>query len=463
MKVKRIWWVNGVVASLYFILGHGAFSIAVSHQNITSVIFAPEGVSLAFAILYGRRVWIGVFVGQLLLALSTALPLLIALSISLSNSLEVIIAAVIFQKIKISPELNRIHHLVWLLCIVALVLQPFSATFGLLPFWLTNRIAEDQLASAWIYWWYGNSLGQCLVAPLILSWSQFPWKKTFGNSQFGEVFAITLLMSIITLIVFERFPGLKFDHPLSIFAVLFPLFCLGAIRYGMRGATAMSVVTTIIAADSTAKQLGPFTIGSGLDSIVYLNNFIAGATVTGLTIAAIFSERKLLLDKLTELAYTDSLTCIANRRAFMEKAQDEFNRCQRFNDDMSIILIDVDKFKQINDRFGHNVGDKALKSIANLINQSRRSIDTVGRMGGDEFAVIMPKTNSASRQAFLERLIETFEKTAFIVINNTKVKVTVSIGMASFRKEDASVEAIIHRADQRMYQYKNNTAINASA
>jgi integral membrane sensor domain MASE1 len=117
---SRLIRLNAWLALLYILLGHISFAVSVSYNNVTSVCFAPEGISLAFAILYGYRYWPGVFIGQFILAFSTGLPWIYALSISVTNSLEFILAARVFARWPFTAQLNRLRDMVRLMLVVAL-------------------------------------------------------------------------------------------------------------------------------------------------------------------------------------------------------------------------------------------------------------------------------------------------------------------------------------------------------
>lgn len=119
-----------VLAALYFTSGHISFLITVSHFIITPVFFVAEGIALAAIILLGRRIWPGILLGQLALALSTGLEFLPSLTISAINSIEAIIGAILFRRWKLDSALNSIHDFSRLVAMIFLILQPFSATFG---------------------------------------------------------------------------------------------------------------------------------------------------------------------------------------------------------------------------------------------------------------------------------------------------------------------------------------------
>ena len=162
-------WQALALAVSYFVFGHASFLVQVDDVLVTPVLFAPEGIALAMALRFGAAVWPGVFAGQLALALSRGLAPLPAASISAINSIEVLIAVTIFRAFKLDVTLPRARDLTGLLLLIFFVLQPFSATLGNATLWASGIVERTALPMSWINWWIGNSLGQMLIAPLLLS------------------------------------------------------------------------------------------------------------------------------------------------------------------------------------------------------------------------------------------------------------------------------------------------------
>jgi diguanylate cyclase (GGDEF)-like protein len=160
--------------------------------------------------------------------------------------------------------------------------------------------------------------------------------------------------------------------------------------------------------------------------------------------------------KLRALATTDFLTDLPNRRQFIDRLTHEFTRVQRFGDQpSSVLMLDLDLFKQINDTFGHAEGDAVLRHFAGLIRNTLRKVDTGGRVGGEEFAIILPGTDSAGARIFAERLREVVANTPLVKDGKT-IPVTVSIGIATMNPRDSNAEESLLRSDEALYQAKRN-------
>jgi diguanylate cyclase (GGDEF)-like protein len=167
--------------------------------------------------------------------------------------------------------------------------------------------------------------------------------------------------------------------------------------------------------------------------------------------AAIAIKNTQLLTKMEYIARTDSLTGLLNRRAFDERLGDEIKRAQRYQFSISLLMIDVDDFKQYNDAFGHSQGDDHLKFIANLILTSVRQPDLVARIGGEEFCVILPHTMKVGGHELAERIRETVEQ-AFD--GSSDPASTVSIGVAEYPRDANSLSKLYSTADQAMFTAK---------
>lgn len=153
-------------------------------------------------------------------------------------------------------------------------------------------------------------------------------------------------------------------------------------------------------------------------------------------------------------AARDFLTGLFNRRTFDENLQREFDRSVRYQSDLSLILIDLDHFKSVNDRFGHQVGDEVLQSVARVIGDTIRTTDMAARIGGEEFAVILPNTNQDKAVRLARRIQRNLRRPAHI-IGDIWLEQTVSQGVADIRSfEIKGVEELILLADKSMYMAK---------
>lgn len=157
-----------------------------------------------------------------------------------------------------------------------------------------------------------------------------------------------------------------------------------------------------------------------------------------------------LNERLSELAHTDALTALYNRRAYDQELAREWRRVQRNGAALSVLLIDADHFKSINDQHGHAVGDRVLQALAALIQRSAREIDVAARIGGEEFAVLLSDTGATSALNVAERIRSQIAQSDTMPVTG----VTVSIGVATLAAEE-SAASLQHRADQALYMAKS--------
>ena len=158
-------------------------------------------------------------------------------------------------------------------------------------------------------------------------------------------------------------------------------------------------------------------------------------------------------EKLERLATFDSLTGLYNRRAVLGRLDELINLANRYKEDFSLSMLDIDHFKKVNDHYGHLTGDEVLEEIAILIRRNIRETDIVGRYGGEEFIIILPKTNLASAWVVAERLRSIIEKTKMKDSAGNAFAITVSQGLVGWeRDEDAA--SLISRADEALYKAK---------
>ncbi len=153
------------------------------------------------------------------------------------------------------------------------------------------------------------------------------------------------------------------------------------------------------------------------------------------------------------LARTDFLTGMNNRRSFYDSCETPFKLARRYGQDLAAILFDIDQFKTINDAHGHAVGDEVLKDLSRIVAETCRDSDVAGRVGGEEFAILLPHTNAQNAHELAERLREQMEQSV-VDLNGGDIKFTASFGVAQMSPECESLEALVAMADGAMYQAK---------
>ena len=216
----------------------------------------------------------------------------------------------------------------------------------------------------------------------------------------------------------------------------------------------------------------PFTLHGAQSGVFFLRTMANGATLTETDVA--FAEEVIRTavnaiekayqletvqsdkEKYRWLATVDALTGCMNRRAFTERLERELDRVRRYGVKLSVMMIDIDRFKDINDSLGHVVGDSVLRQLGDLLREEVRSVDLAARYGGEEFVIVLPDTDLQGAVVFAERLRKRVEAEDFAETGDP-LRATVSIGVASASVEGqiTEPESLIARADEALYRAKN--------
>jgi diguanylate cyclase (GGDEF)-like protein len=260
------------------------------------------------------------------------------------------------------------------------------------------------------------------------------YKNFFIISGFGMVFLIGLVdyltgpriyvlaFYIIPIFQITWFAGKWAGMSISIFS----LIMLGTIRYLL-------------------DVLPPNSLSIYRQAFIELNIFLIIAYVLSIQIIL-----RNALKREKGLARTDSLTGILNIRAFTGILNNEIRRASRYNYPISMVFIDLDNFKEVNDRFGHSVGNKVLQTVARTIKESVRKTDFIARLGGDEFAILFPETDNGPANQIVLKVHTRLNR----AMTEQKWPVTSSIGLVSYRQVPDSTDHILRDADQLMYKAK---------
>ncbi len=167
------------------------------------------------------------------------------------------------------------------------------------------------------------------------------------------------------------------------------------------------------------------------------------------------AKKEMLEKHLKHLASTDPMTELLNRRAFFELCDKEMITSSAQDKELTCLIVDIDHFKNINDTYGHDMGDKVIKAIADLMIENTRTGDYIGRVGGEEFAILMPNTDKDAAFQIADRLRENISKYK-MMLNDKSVCITVSIGLSYLNHQDKNIHTLLKRADIALYEAKDN-------
>jgi diguanylate cyclase (GGDEF)-like protein len=239
------------------------------------------------------------------------------------------------------------------------------------------------------------------------------------------------------------------NYPLEFLCV--PFFVWVAFRFTQRETAAAIVALAGIATWGTLHGYGPFVRGTLNESLLLLQAYMVITSVTTLALAALVSEHLQVEARLRQLSVSDPLTGLANHRQLMYAVDTEIKRSQRTERRFAIVLLDLDRLKQTNDRYGHAVGSHALCRVAEALLVACRGVDTAARFGGDEFALVLPET---SQEAAWHVARETAIANRFEALRMPVM--SVSVGVAVYPGDGSTVDQLLAAADRSLYESKED-------
>jgi diguanylate cyclase (GGDEF)-like protein/PAS domain S-box-containing protein len=552
---------------VYFLVGKASLRLALVHPSATAV-WIPTGATLAAFVLFGCRIWPGVFLGAFLVNLTTAGSIATSIGIAAGNTLEGLAGAYLVNRFaRGSKAFDRTQDIFKFALFAGMISTAVSATVGVTSLCLGGFARWPSYGSIWLTWWLGDGVSNVVVAPLLMLWSRRPrlrWRRV----QIVEAAVLFPLLVIAGRFVFGGLPPFGGGHyPLEFLCL--PLLVWVAFRLGEREAALATCLLAGIAIWGTVKGLGPFAVGTPNDSLLVLDLFIDMLALTGLVLGAAATERnraaerfarvvesapnaivavdqrgKIVLvnsqaekifgyegkelvgrsvevlvperflsrhpeyrtefsdrpqarpmgagrdlyavrkdgsefpveiglnpieteqgmlvlsaivditerkraeEEIQRLASSDPLTGLANYRRLLEVFDMEVERSGRTGRPVSLLLLDLDGLKKINDAHGHLVGSRALCRLAFVLQQECRLNDTPARHGGDEFAVILPETDVEGARNLGHRVAKGLAGDA------EQPALSFCFGVASCPRDGWAFEQVLAAADRALYEMK---------
>ncbi|HXY19743.1 MAG TPA: MASE1 domain-containing protein [Gemmatimonadales bacterium] len=437
------------LTALYVVAGRLGVVLAFRHPGATTV-WPPSGLALAAFLLLGTRIWPAVYAGAFLVSLTHGDGFIPSLFIAVGNTWEGLIGAYLMQRYANGRQaFDRSRDVLRYTYLVALGSTLIGATFTATSLTLAGAAHWSSYYATWVSWWLGDASGDLVVAPLILL-SARDYGIKWDTRRVIEAAVLTVFAVLAALVVFGRlFPTYEVDYPLSFLPM--PVFIWAAFRFDRRGAAVSVALVYLVAAIGTLRGYGPFAYFPRNHSLVYLQVFTCISAVTALMLAAVVLERRQVEDQLRVLAVSDPLTGLSNYGHLVDVLEGEVQRSLRTERQFTVLFLDMDHLKMINDRYGHLVGSRALCRIAEVLRMACRSIDTAARYGGDEFALVLPESDEATGQLVASRVAE------LLAADTRQPRVSVSTGIASYPKDGTSAEALVAAADRMLYAAKHRS------
>jgi len=454
--------------------------ISIEYTTMSSgvaIAWLPNSVLLAFFLIKNIKEWkyyIPFFIISEIIVDYPVFTVLQALQFSFINIFETAVSALLIKKMTRTTNLsfsNTKYIIVFFL--VALNIMPsISAILGATVY-TTQIIENSTFFEFWRIWYFGNSVGILLLTPIIvITYEKFDLLKEYFLNIKN---IITIIFAVSLAIVLFSYNNQMTTLPTT--PLIFILILLWIVyKQGILASLILALIFSIITMYFTINSIGPFVIFSQRETTIFLQEFVVILTIIPLFIGALLFEvkesnkklkklnnileekvkekTKILLEsneKLTLLASKDALTNIYNRRMLNEYILQETKKSKRHKIDLSLILLDIDHFKDINDKYGHKIGDEVLIEISSLLSRNIRQSDIFGRWGGEEFIILLPQTNIKNAYEVAESLRKKIEKHYFDKVGKT----TISLGVSMYDPKDDILD-FIENADSAMYKAKYN-------
>ncbi len=272
------------LAGVYFIAGKFGLSLAMEHPS-ASTIWPPSGIALAALLLWGDRVWPGVFLGAFLVNITTESDLATALGIASGSTLGALVGAWLMNRFANGHKVfERARNIFKFVLLTAFISTAVSATFGVTSLTLRGYASWDRYGAIWLTWWLGDITGDLLVAPLLVIWLTQPYPNLKPRRIF-EALGLLLLILSLAHIVFLSGAARALEYVL-----ILPLLW-AAFRFGQRGAVTAAFLTSAIALAGTVQGIGPFATAGPSQALVHLQGFMGTIAMAALVLAAVISER----------------------------------------------------------------------------------------------------------------------------------------------------------------------------
>ncbi|HET9216689.1 MAG TPA: MASE1 domain-containing protein [Terriglobia bacterium] len=433
----------GILAGVYFLAARLALSLANYHDNATTV-WVGSGIALAVLLLRGTGLWPGIFLGAFSANFMIAGSVYTSLAIAAGYTLDAVVGAWLVRRFARGEDaLERTHDVLKFALFGGLLSTAISATIAVTSLTLEGFAEWNSYKWVWMTWWMGSATGVVLVAPLILLWRSSPrlnWRR------FVEV---VILVSSVIAVSATVFGGLLLkgrSYPLEYFCI--PFLVWAAFRFGRRGAVSAMLALSAAAIVGTLNGTGPFAGESPRVAQLLLQSFLGVCAVMTLALAAEVRQRRRAERAAHALAVSDPVTGLGNYRRLVDALEHEIKRSERTSRPFAFVFFDLDDLKKINDIHGHLVGTRALCRCADILRLNTRTVDTVARYGGDEFAVILSETDRDGGRQLASRIA------SLLAADGEKPLISVSFGVAMWPNDGRTTETLFRAADNALYEMK---------
>jgi diguanylate cyclase (GGDEF)-like protein len=448
---------------------------------LPSPFWLPAGIAFFAAVRQGWRVIPGILLGSLfaeIVVFSTHGWLQPTL-ISISNTAAPVLAALLLRwRVGDEDPFLSTAGAYSFLGAAAVAHGMLAASGGSLSLFLSSGIPASRIPDIWLRWAVSDGCGTLLIAPVLLMWREYraDWPELRRNRLEWTVCVLVAAVATAYLSIFViNVEGLDAD---ATFILTVPLLW-SAVRFPLPFTYALTVVVLAIAVAATLAGHGALPAEARTHMVITFAEVAAGFTAVVLLLGATMNEQRLAKEalsranlelehrvdlrttelresrrKLEQMAFFDMLTGLGNRRMFEDRFDIMAAMARRKGEQFALAMVDLDRFKEINDQYGHDAGDALLQEAARRLLASVRQSDTVSRLGGDEFGIVLADAkNPAAIDLVCQRIVESF--LVPVRYAQTEMRTSASVGVAIFPEHGATMSELYKSADMALYAAKH--------
>ena len=441
----------------------------------------PSGVAFFAATLGSWRLAPGIFAGSLIVELTVfgAGNALEAMAISVSNTLAPVLAALLLRwRSGRGEPFGSIAGTYYFLAIGVIAHAALVASGGTASLLAAGTIAPERWSSVWLRWAVSDGGGTLIVAPLLMMHRAFMASAAELRRNWFEASVCVLVAIWSAMLLSYGGTGIQSVDAGSTFLIMLPLLW-SAVRFPLPYAYGLMVVVTGVAIVATLSGHGILIELYKSCAVVTFTEMAVGFGTVVLLLGAALNEQRLAKEalrranldlerrvdirtaelresrrKLEQMAFFDTLTGLGNRRMFEDRFDIMSAMARRKGEKFALAMVDLDRFKEINDKYGHDAGDELLREASRRLVASVRQSDSVSRLGGDEFAVILAEAKDAAAiDRVCQRIVENFRPP--IPFGAVEMRTSASIGVAVFPEHGATMSELYKSADLALYEAKH--------
>jgi diguanylate cyclase (GGDEF)-like protein len=477
---RQPWLAYLLLALLYFVGTKIGIHLTVMPEG-AAVLWIPNAAVLSALLIFRGRHFVQFALIAIAAEVAASAPAFRpneSLLLALTNVAEATLAFLILRRWGFDPRFRTLDDALKFV-VAGPIVSALTAAFVGALIYTTFRGGETSYLEFVRIWWFGDGLGLLIFTPLLLAFWHLPNRARTRPVRLRPADAVVVILAagMIALMISALHGDLLGMHVGPI--VLVPLVAYAAARFNLRvAATVVAAAALLIAGLLTGGQQ-IFGILPPREAVIQAQEYIFIISVVALGLYALVSQlhaKQLELDalnrnlealvrertddlsalnnRLVQLALTDPLTGLFNRRAFLDSARREQESARRHNRALALMIIDLDHFKDVNDRYGHRAGDVVLQRTVETFNRVIRAGDILARYGGEEFVVLAPHTDLGGAEDLANRMLAAL-RAETVSFEGGQTRITASIGVTMVGPDEKDLEAALKRADQALYAAKD--------